>query len=850
MKKISALVLVLWTMVASMSAIPADRRPHLFTQPDGSTVTLILQGDETFNFLTTTDGMPVVQDADGTYRYAQLSGSQLVAGRFAARDENSRSAEEQAYLLANGDLLKSGAQIVWQQRNSLRNGLVSTAVRRAPAEGGPRRTAYTGQKKGLCILVQFSDVKFSAGGTQAEFNNMFNQTGYSKNGHIGSVHDYFYDQSYGQFDLEFDVVGPVQLKYTRSYYGQDGTGNNIDLKAGDMIVEACQGVADQVNFKDYDWDNNGEVDQLYVLYAGHGQNVSGVTSDAIWPHEYWLKYSSYGKRLYLNGMYIDTYSCGSELKGNSGTNLGGIGVVCHEYSHCLGLPDFYDVSYSGAFGMDNWSVMGSGAYCGDGCIPSPYTSYERMVSGWLTPTVLSTPKAVVNMQPITDAPEAYIIYNDANKNEYYMLENHQVKSWGKDVNSHGLLVLHVDYSSSAWEYNTVNSDASHERMTIIPADNSLSNGGYVSSTDLGGDPFPGLKKKTALTDTSIPAATLYNRSPSGNYLMGKPIEKITETNTGLISFSFMGGIPLNPPTALDATDVKENAFTANWEEVEEADSYNLQYRTLSGANPSEKALLEEDFALVEAGSDGNDGAFDVSSNLDNLTAQEGWTGSKLYNSAGRIKLGTASKTGWIATPVMAAPADGKVTVHFDQEVYGSETEVYGRVALMSAAGDTIQSQQVTFTGKGYALNFDGVSQDFKAYFGADKRIYLDNIGVYAGTFSEDDFVGLDAWEGAPIIENIAATSYVMQNLTAPAYVYRVQSVSKDGASEWSNEVAVALPTGIEHVLRDNFTKDAPVEIYTLDGRCVTTCRADQKPTLPAGIYLFRQGNQARKVLVK
>lgn len=850
MKKISALVLVLWTVVASMSAIPADRRPHLFTQPDGSTVTLILQGDETFNFLTTTDGMPVVQDADGTFRYARLSGSELVPGQFLARDENSRSAEEQAYLLANGFLMKSGVQTIWQQHNRLRNGMVSTAVRRAPAEGGPRRTAYTGKRKGLCILVQFSDVKFSANGTQTEFNKMFNQTGYSKNGHIGSVHDYFYDQSYGQFDLEFDVIGPVQLKYTRSYYGADGGGKNIDLKVGEMIVEACRGAADQVDFKDYDWDNNGEVDQLYVLYAGHGQNVSGVTSDAIWPHEYWLKYSSYGKRLYLNGMYIDTYSCGSELKGNSGTNLGGIGVVCHEYSHCLGLPDFYDTGYSGAFGMDNWSVMGNGAYCGDGCIPSPYTSYERMVSGWLTPTVLSTPTAVVNMQPITDAPEAYIIYNDANKNEYYMLENHQVKSWGKDVNAHGLLVLHVDYSSSAWDYNTVNNDASHERMTIIPADNSLSNNGYVSSSDLAGDPFPGIKKKKALTDTSIPAATLYNRSPSGNYLMGKPIEKITETTSGLISFSFMGGVPLSPPVALDATDVEENSFTANWEEVADAESYNLQYRTMSGANPSESALVEEDFALVEPGSDGNDGAFDVSSNLDNLTAQPGWSGSKLYNSNGRIKLGTASKTGWIATPLLTAPADGKVTVYFDQAVYGAETEVYGRVVLMSAAGDTIQSKQVTLTGKGYALNFDGVSQDFKAYIGADARVYLDNIGVYAGTFSESDFAGLNVWGNATIIENITATSYLMQNLTAPAYAYRVQSASKDVTSEWSNEIFVTLSTGIEHVLHDNFTEGAPVEIYTLDGRCVTTCRADQKPTLPAGIYLFRQGNQARKVLVK
>ena len=133
MKKISALVLVLWTVVASMSAIPADRRPHLFTQPDGSTVTLILQGDETFNFLTTTDGMPVVQDADGTFRYARLSGSELVPGQFLARDENRRSAEEQAYLLANGLLMKSGVQTIWQQRNRLRNGMVSTAVRRAPA---------------------------------------------------------------------------------------------------------------------------------------------------------------------------------------------------------------------------------------------------------------------------------------------------------------------------------------------------------------------------------------------------------------------------------------------------------------------------------------------------------------------------------------------------------------------------------------------------------------------------------------------------------------------------------------------------------------------------------------------
>ena len=51
--------------------------------------------------------------------------------------------------------------------------------------------------------------------------------------------------------------------------------------------------------------------------------------------------TNYGRSVKLDGVTVDTYACGSELMGISGKTLDGIGTMCHEYSHCLGLPDFY-----------------------------------------------------------------------------------------------------------------------------------------------------------------------------------------------------------------------------------------------------------------------------------------------------------------------------------------------------------------------------------------------------------------------------------------------------------------------------------------------------------------------------
>ena len=452
-------------------------------------------------------------------------------------------AEGNTYTLTADDLLTTADAAALVAKRSSRAQKVNTARRgparvfREPSTNGE----YIGTKKGLVILVNFQDVSMNSSNTQEAFDKQFNQVGYSKNGHIGSVHDYFYDQSYGQFNLTFDVVGPVKVSKNMAYYGENDSSGN-DKYPAMMVSEAIELADEYVDYSDYDWDGDGEVEQVYVVYAGYGE-ASDAADNTIWPHKWDLataaQYGDGTGALTLDGVVIDTYACSCELSGTSGSTMDGIGTACHEFSHCLGIPDFYDTAGNGNFGMDSWSLMDYGCYNGDGCIPCAYTAYERWYSGWMTPTTLSETTTITGMKAITaNEPEAYIIYNDANKNEYYILQNIQQDGWNSEAYGHGLLVLHVNYVKSYWQENSVNTSSSLQCCTIIPADNQFKSGSYVSASDLAGDPYPGTKNKSELTDTSKPAAKLYNNNSNGKKYMSKPITDIAEKN-GLIDFEFM-----------------------------------------------------------------------------------------------------------------------------------------------------------------------------------------------------------------------------------------------------------------------------------------------------------------------
>jgi len=511
----------LWT-----SAVPAKRDRYTLKLIDGTQVEATLMGDETMHFYQTDDGRCLQCDSTGIAHYVE------------------------------SDTIREH----WKAKTVKRH---NARTRRQALRRRKTNLAMTGQKPGLVILVQFPDVTFHF--TNNTFMRLFNEKGYRDGINFGSVRDYFSDASYGQFDFTFDVVGPVTMSHNLSYYGANNS-NGDDVYPATMVAEAVKMIDGQVDFSKYDWDGDGEVEQIFVIHSGHDEAQSSTRSD-IWSHAWFLseaKEEGDGNgAVTVDGVLVDSYATSAELRGRSGTDITGIGTACHEFSHCFGLPDFYDTDKGSNFGMFSWSLMDYGNYNGDGGTPASFTSYERMFCGWLKPQELSEPLAVRNMPALTTEPVAYIVRNSGKEDEFFLFENRQQESWDSYLDGHGMLILHVDYDSQAWLENTVNTVRSHQRMTIVPAD------GYLSKYkfSLQGDPWPGTSLSTEFSDTSYPAANFYNNNADGNKLLGHAISEISEAD-GLISFIF-------DEEALGIKTIHSSPFTI------QSDVYDLQGRRWS-----------------------------------------------------------------------------------------------------------------------------------------------------------------------------------------------------------------------------------------------------------------------------
>lgn len=459
---------------------------------------------------------------------------------------------------------------------------------------------YIGEKKGLILLVNFSDVSFKNANDNALYQRIANEENFSEGQFHGSVYDYFYAQSEGQFKLTFDVVGPYTVSKNQSYYGSNNARGD-DKYPATMVIEALKQADEEVNFADYDWDDDGEVDQVFVIYAGKGE-ADGGPSYTIWPHEYSLSYAQYfgdgeGAQ-FLDGMTIDTYACGSELNGAG--NLEGIGTICHEFSHCLGYPDFYDTDYSGGQGMGNWDLMDGGCYNGDGFVPSGFTSWERWVAGWKKPIELENTKNIENMKSLMDGGECYIVYNKGHRNEYFLLENRRLVNWDAALPGSGLLILHVDYNEMAWESNQPNDVPSRQRMTWIPADNNYQytmymGTKYYSFEGMANDPFP-YGAVNAFNKSTTPAAKFYNKNIDGSYYLDSSIENITRNGDGTVSFFFRGLTNVSTPTFSHESGHYEEPFAVTISC--ETEGAKIHY-TLDGSKPTKSSAIYTEPILVK-----------------------------------------------------------------------------------------------------------------------------------------------------------------------------------------------------------------------------------------------------------
>ena len=504
---------LLWV---TMWAVPADPTPIQVTQPDGTKLTIKLHGDEFFHYTSTVDGYTVVKNAAGYYTYACLDGDKLVSSGRIARDAAQRSMEDRAALsklpkgLTTQSMVQSGTQKL-NRRN--------IAMRRVGSDGMMDYDNF----RGLIILINYNDKRFSMSNTNAFYDDMVNThdyTGYTRpsGGRVpmtGSVRDYYYDNSNHLFDPHFDVVGPVQVPYScRDPHSTDNS---------DAIFNAALAAVDpDVDFSDYDTDGDGYVDMVFFLVAGFSANYGGNNENYLWPHMYYLYWSPP-----LDGVQFGLYACSTEIAGWEGywSDVNGIGTFCHEFGHVLGLPDLYDTDYNGSGGESlnpgEWSVMADGSGSNFGRNPVGYSLYERYALGFTTPILLEE-GGVYEMQALDESNQGYRL-NTPNENEFFLIENRQPGKWDRYLPGHGMMVARVDSSDvRPWWQNTVNCDPKHMYFELLRA--------RYSGEDSGSDPFPGAAGVTEISNFTEPSLLTWDRS-FNHY----SISDITETGN-IISF--------------------------------------------------------------------------------------------------------------------------------------------------------------------------------------------------------------------------------------------------------------------------------------------------------------------------
>lgn len=516
--------------IAILYARPAYRGTARVPQPDGSFVTIRLVGDEYLHYNTTEDGYSLVRRDDGTYVYAQLNAEkQLEPTALLAHDAGERTAEERSYVAAAGRLVPQPTTQMVQMRRQNRAQQASTLSRR-------RADLYDySQFRGLVLLVEYNDCPFRYDDYATVMEEMINADNYTGNNRTnfntggvpvrctGSIRDYYRDNSDGLFVPTFDVVGPVKVDC--SQYDAEGSQNAFQL-----MVDACTAADSKVNFRDYDVDGDGMVDMIYFIFSGLGSYVQGNDSRLLWPHQSDISYYRYVRK---DGVYLGRYACSNELFGTSDWSvLEGIGTMCHEFSHVLGLPDFYDTNNQydeECVTPESWSLMANGADLNYGRTPCGFSLFERYALGFATPQVISEPGSF-SLDALNSSNTGYRL-NTPEKKESFYIENRQRTKWDRALPGHGMLIFRVDSTNTpAWEYyNSVNDNPQHPYYELLRA-GGVKSGSYFAAAATASDPFPGTRGITTVNNETSPSLKTW----SGK-LSNLGLRNIRE-NQGVITF--------------------------------------------------------------------------------------------------------------------------------------------------------------------------------------------------------------------------------------------------------------------------------------------------------------------------
>ncbi len=575
-----AVVLLCLVCTAPVFSVPAVSKPLVVTQPDGSTLTLYLRGDEFFHFHTSEDNYLIKQDTDGYYKYATVVDGKITISSFRAREISERTADELKFLEKISPFNRSSLQVTSTraQRSSPERAMQRLSTK-FPAIGSPRS---------LVILVNFADKHFVTPNAQDAFYKLLNQEDYSDNGGTGSARDYFIAASSGQFLPDFVVVGPYTLPRNMNYYGANDMSGE-DRHPVDMIVDACVAADSDVDFAEFDEDNDTYIDNVFVYYAGYNEAEWGG-DDTVWPHRWTVSpgynYADVDANVTFDGKVLFDYACTSELRGKKDSLMCGIGTFAHEFGHVLGLPDYYKTNGESGQTLGDWSIMDHGSYNNDGCTPPTYSAYDRFYLGWLDPTELTTPDDLTlyplnQSETFIDSNQAFLLADGSHNmnrlfpspSEFFLLEYRKNVAWdtylgfNTDRPEEGLLIWHIDYDTMEWLNNSPNNYSGTTGSVQTESDH--------MRVFLHSPSSPTVPGRAFTSGSFVPVLW------SGDTLMDANVVRLISDinlNDDSLTFKFMGGKP-SIEEDVDASNFFRITDTGQAEVIKQTDDILYVYTT-------------------------------------------------------------------------------------------------------------------------------------------------------------------------------------------------------------------------------------------------------------------------------
>ncbi|GAT63736.1 M6 family metalloprotease domain-containing protein [Paludibacter jiangxiensis] len=837
---ILSILLICATKVAAVSAFPW---PVKITQPDGSSVTVVQKGDEHVHWMETSDGMTLMKNARGYITYATTdSKGNMIASDIVAQDATERSDKAKSFL--SGQTRKIFFSQL--QLDSMTSQLKASIMKRQKSSALP-----TGTVKILVVLMGFQDVAFTK--TTSDFNNLFNQTGYSVNNNQSSVKDFFTTTSYGKFAMNFDVKGPFTASRPRSYYGKDVGGLGNDQHPDSLVVEAIRAV--HTTNPSFDFSGYSAIN---VIFAGNGQEFTSVSTDAIWSHQNDFTPPSYCS--------ITHYLCTPELYANSPSVTCTMGVLCHELNHVIGAPDYYDTNYDNTgdgsyIGTGAWDLMAEGSWNRVGLnyygtCPPNLTLYQKYRYGWIAPVELKSPTTISNMAANGTKGEAYI-FKTLTQGEYYMLENRQQTGYDSSLPGHGLLIYHIAKDADDLYYDlNITSPQKVYPVCASATTNPTSTAASYGNIDSGGCAFPGTSGKTSFTDSTTPSAKSWD-----NTLTGKPITNISE-NGGTISFDFMKNVNVGPAPLNLTGKVSNTDYVLSW--------------TAPTAIPQIGDSIQE----VHWDGAALDGALSTGQQ-ETMSCAQVFSSSTLASYVGKTFAGVkfypydANASAYHIQVFEYSSSTNKMVLKLDESVTGVKTsqwnEMYFTNPLSIQAGKVYAIGVQYTSASGYTVSVDRGPKIESTTAGNYGAVIIESGTPYTigatndynfnvrGLINKSPLCSYNIYFNGDSIGNTTSLDFTIPSAKSGTYCLR--TVNNGIVGTESACIDYIAPKFTEpYILCDNekvivygMTEGTQIYVYSPVGKMIKNVISDGNPysfTLPTGAWIVKAGALTKKLIIK